>query len=685
MKYPDRQIISELRRARHYRRALTPFLALNPSASPMNSPLGKITLVALASLCLWSVSLLGAEQRTYTAGRFQITIDGVTYNSVRSWEGAGVIGDIAVENATVGGVPKKHVASIHYAPLTIEFSYEDSPAFFTLINDLLTNKSSSHAVSITELDFNYKASGPSVEILNAALLEVDFSKFDGSSKEPVRFTLVFQPGQVQAGTPNVGNPSPKTGTKAALASNFKFELGTLPCSRIATLSAFTAKRGTKSDNVEFSNLVLTISKADYAAWQAWADSFLVKGQNSDADEKSAALTLLAADMKTVLQTVQFSHVGLVRLSPTPGDSGNERISRFEAELYYEGAMILTSGAPAANTAASTPAGTATTTPGTTPAGDKPADPAPVPDPTKSEPAATPPEAGTTGAKAAEDSPPKPSPTAPTKEDAIPPPASAGTTNPAYVPTAGDPADQAVRDPRGFLRIEGLIRKSYESGDWESTSEETAGYVSKRPIDDILKSYEEALKKGGWEEVRKSDSGNAADLSRNYHLQWAKTVQSADIRLYQNKAGGTEITVQIDTKRVGILSSIAAALKGVSTEAASVEGSPNDQGARDPENFPRIGRSVRKSYVSSGTAKAPEETVVYRAKATMSQAEAFFVNQLTKNDWEQSVRREKGDPLGGTHEISLNWSQGRRAVRIFLREIEPGITEINAQLSTSPAP
>jgi hypothetical protein len=660
----------------------------------MNSPLGKITLVALASFCLWPVFTLGAEQR-YTAGRFQLSIDGVAYNSVRSWEGAGIIGSIAT-NPTAGGVPKKHVTNVQYAPLTVEFNFENSQAFFTLVNDLLTNKSASHVVSITELDFNYKAVGSSLELLNATLLEVDFSGLDSISKNPARVTLVFQPEQVRAGTPSVVNSPPKAGPKAALASNFKFELDALPCNRIATVSAFTAKRRIISDNVgrttasanvefsnvEFSNLVLSISRADYAAWQAWATSFLVQGQCSDADEKSATLTLLGADMKAVLQTLQFSHVGLVRLSPAPGDSGSDKINRFEAELYCEGAMILTSGTSAAGT--ETPKPPAATTPETTPAGDKPADPTPVPEPAKTEPAATPPDANTAGAKATEGDPPKSSPTAPVKEDATPSPAIAGTTSPAYVPTAGDPTDQAVRDPREFLRIEGLVRKSYESGDWESTSEETAGYVSKRPIDEILKSYEEALKKAGWEELRKSDSGSAADLTRYYHLQYAKTVQSADFRLYQNKAGGTDITVQIETKRVGILSSIAKALQGVGAEAVA-EGSPNDQGARDPADFPRIARSVRKSFESSGTAKAPEETVIYRAKATMLQAEGFFVNQLNKSDWEQSVRREKGDPLGGTHEISLNFAKGRRSVRIFLKEIEPAITEIYAQLSTTAAP
>jgi|GEM_PF-1512207 len=623
----------------------------------------KITLAALAWLCLWSASVVasGAEQRTYGAGSFRLSIDGIAYNNVRSWRGAETIADIAVESATAGATPKKHVASIHYAPLTLEFNFEDSPAFIALINELLSNKTSPHVVNITELDFNRAPRGPALEAVNATLVEVDFSRFEGSAKDPARFTLVFQPGQVRAGTPIAGNSPPKGSAKAALSSNYSFVLDALPCNRIATVSAFTAKRGAKSDNVEFSNLILTISNADFAAWKAWENSFLTQGQNSDAEEKSATFTILGPDMKTALQTMQFSHVGLVRLSEEDSASGNERISRFEAELYYESAAIVAPGDTPADKGGSTPpppppASTpATTTPA--PAADKPADSTAAPSttaPASNEPSATP--ATTPGE------------------------ASAGKDS-----SAGDPADRAVRDPRGFLRIEGLVRKTYESGDWESSSEETATYVAKQSIDEVLQKYEEALKKAGWEELRKYESGSAADFSRNYHLQCVKTVVNADLRLSQTKTGGTDITVQIDTKRVGILSSLAAALKGMAAEASAAEGSPNDQGARDPADFPRIARSVRKSYVSSGTAKAPDENAVYRAKATMVQAEAFFVNQLTKDDWEQSVRREKGDPISGTHEISLNWSKGRRAVRIFLKEIEPGITEINAQLSTSPAP
>lgn len=597
----------------------------------------------------------GADQRNFGGGSFRLSIDGIAYNNAKSWQGAETIADIAVESATGGAAPKKHVAGIHYAPLALEFNFEDSPAFFALINELLANKNSPHVVNITELDFNRAPRGPALEAVNATLVEVDFCRFDGSAKDPVRFTLVFQPGQVRVGTPIAGSPPAKVGAKAALSSNFKFDLDALPCNRIASVAAFTAKRGTKSDNVEFSNLILTISAADFAPWKAWETSFLTEGQNADAQEKSATFTILAADMKTALQTVQFSHVGLVRLSEADSAAGHEGIQRFEAELYFEGVAILASDATDKDKGGSTPAATPpASTPA--PAADKPADSTPA----------------TTTAPAGNEPPAAP---------AVTP----GQTGPDKDSMASDPADRAVRDPRGFLRIEGLVRKTYESGDWESSSEATATYVAKQSIDEVLKKYEDALKKAGWEELRKYESGSAADFSRNYHLQGVKTVVNADVRLSQTKAGGTDITVQIDTKRVGILSSLADALKGVATEVSTTEGSPNDQGAHDPADFPRIARSVRKSYVSTGNAKAPDENVVYRAKATMVQAEAFFVNQLTKDDWELNVRREKGDPISGTHEISQNWSKGRRAVRIFLKEIEPGITEINAQLSISPTP
>ena len=45
-------------------------------------------------------------------------------------------------------------------------------------------------------------------------------------------------------------------------------------------------------------LTVTFSAADAPGWMAWRDDFLIKGNNTDAAEKSLVLTLLAPDLTT---------------------------------------------------------------------------------------------------------------------------------------------------------------------------------------------------------------------------------------------------------------------------------------------------------------------------------------------------------------------------------------------------
>lgn len=40
----------------------------------------------------------------------------------------------------------------------------------------------------------------------------------------------------------------------------------------------------------------------------------------------------------------------------------------------------------------------------------------------------------------------------------------------------------------------------------------------------------------------------------------------------------------------------------------------------------------------------------------------------------------GDPLGGSHVVSTEWKRGKRAVKILLREIDAGVTDISLSLA-----
>ena len=689
----------------------------------MKIKLPKVALLVIGALAFPAAALFAADQRSYTAANVALSIDGVPYDGLLALQGGEFVADIVTENATAGAVPKKHVSNVHIAPITVDLEYAPTNALVGLLNDFLTNRPTTHTVGITRLDFNKQPAAGSFEALNATLIAADFGEFSGDSKVAAHFTLVFQPEQVRAVSPAAGGaPKSNPKSKNALASNFRFSMDPLPGNRVAKVAGLTVKRTLSADAIgifrepsahpamiEFTNLLLEVSYADIAPWDNWANDYMVAGHHLESDEKSATLTLLAPNMKDPIMAFQFTHVGLVRLARQPFERASDKVQRFEVELYYEGMAVTTTGMEAAGgtSGTSAPPGTTTATTATAapPAGstatasDTVADPigatalpagGKVLDPNLTS------GIGPLGAAAAGTNPvlvaaqPPAIAAPPTSKLGVAPAArtipagtagAVGTSPTSLAAAATNPADQGARDPVDCPRIDGLLRKSYYSSHAESSLEEDATYSTKLAIDDVVAKYDEALKSAGWEETRKSESGNAADFTHYYRLVWTKTVQTIDLKLTQTK-GGAEVSLTVSANRVGVLSALAAALKGINPDVAPAEGSPADQGARDPADFPRISRSVRKSYSAYGSAKAPEETAVYRAKLPIIQAEGFFVNRLRDADWEQNIRRESGDPFGGSHEIGINWKLSRRSARISLKEIEPEITEISLYLSTT---
>jgi hypothetical protein len=96
--------------------------------------------------------------------------------------------------------------------------------------------------SFTAAVFNYKAQSR-LDFMNALITSVTVPKLDGSSKDAAYFDIEFETEQVRwsrgGGEDIRGKIGPKQ--KAWLCSNFRFELGALPCNRVATIDSFTWK------------------------------------------------------------------------------------------------------------------------------------------------------------------------------------------------------------------------------------------------------------------------------------------------------------------------------------------------------------------------------------------------------------------------------------------------------------
>lgn len=267
--------------------------------------------------------LSGAERRTHSDDHTAVSIDGAVYPGSAGWSGGEPRGIVQTKGN------KKQVGSVTYDPIVVEVGGNLQAPLLGIVKDFCAGSPAPVSLLL------HATNQPTVEADKAVLTKVEFPALDGASKESAHIILTFEAPSTRT-VASVGE-SKLIGakSKSALMSNFRLTVDGLPSARIATVSSLVISR--ESGRIEISNLRISISSADGEAWMNWRDEFLVKGNNSDGQEKKAALSLLDPAMKNALLNLSLSNVGLVRL--TRSDRGAETSSRVEAELYVEAVSV----------------------------------------------------------------------------------------------------------------------------------------------------------------------------------------------------------------------------------------------------------------------------------------------------------------------------------------------------------
>jgi len=112
-----------------------------------------------------------------------------------------------------------------------------------------------------------------------------------------------------------------TDPKLWLASNFRVEIGGLPCEHVQKVDEFTIKQKVKG-TAELSDLSLTISMRD---WEAWNKRYnAIKGIEKTSNEILGSITFLGPDMKTKLSAINISGVRLVSLRKKKGGASSKQ-------------------------------------------------------------------------------------------------------------------------------------------------------------------------------------------------------------------------------------------------------------------------------------------------------------------------------------------------------------------------
>jgi hypothetical protein len=287
-----------------------------------------------------------ADARGYAASSFQLSLDGVLVGLLKSVDGGAISADV-VQEKSLEGAPKKHIAGVRYEDFTVQFLPGTHKLVHTWIADTLGQGSR------RERSGDIKSADPlgNVKMVttfeNAVLTEIGFPALDASSKNAGHLTLKFAP-ELTTVERGRGKIEAKANTKAKkwLVSNFRFELGNLPTKRVTKIDAFTIKQTVVTDEIgeapskdpgelAIPNLKVTLSEADVALWDDWFDDFVVKGNSSDDRELSGRIVFLDPTLKVEIGWVKLGNVGIYRLVPEKAVAGSENIRRVIAELYVE--------------------------------------------------------------------------------------------------------------------------------------------------------------------------------------------------------------------------------------------------------------------------------------------------------------------------------------------------------------
>lgn len=502
----------------------------------------------------WAATNLAAIS---TSGKSVLIIDGVACDRVLSWEGGDIRGSVVTQALATGGPATKTVGNSAVAPLALQVSLPLSSQLATLINDLCSGRFTRHTVQLVDYNSTGVATA-AFELSNAMLSEVTFPAFDATTSVIEPMKLVFAAEQSRpVGAP--GTTSVSLATRSV--STFQLSVDGVDASRTMRIEPITVTLHTSTESpgdaraytttpssVEFSTLRITFSATSATSWNAWWTDFVLNGHAMDENEKNAAVKLIDSSGAPMNIALNFTHVGILRVSRPPATSGVA--TKLDAEMYFEGLSLgsptATSSASSASTATDTTASTDNANSATS--ADTSATDAAATNATNSPPpsteSATAASTGTAGPSAptALSSPSIASRTISTTEVPL---VSSTTTQSTALKTVLNlnPDDVGSRDPAQFPRVEGLTRTYYSGTFQTGYTSEQATYTSTDPIEQLVARVDAAAKAAGWTMTTVTES--APDGEKRVAEAWVKGGASVSLSYQQPvKATGTQMSVVV---------------------------------------------------------------------------------------------------------------------------------------------
>ena len=290
-----------------------------------------------------------ATRRPYTAGHFELSIDG--HKSTAYLKSVDT-GDMEAQEVTeaIGAENKriKHISVVEVPPISVEFGISGASQILKWIQASIDKQWGRRNGQITHADFDLRTQYE-YSFNNALITEVTFPTLDGAAREPAYVKLKFQPESSTA----IKKPGPQIvpsmgqKQKTWVPSAFRLRIdGIDEMAYCNKLESFTIKQGVKKlftgmtrypeiepTKIEFPGLSGTIALEYADKLFDWYQEYVKKGTSEQKAQKTGAIEFLDPTRSKVIFAINLMEVGITNVAVVASTANQDQIKRAKFKLY----------------------------------------------------------------------------------------------------------------------------------------------------------------------------------------------------------------------------------------------------------------------------------------------------------------------------------------------------------------
>jgi hypothetical protein len=290
------------------------------------------------------------QKRSYTAGHFEIAIDGHPSTAyLKSVDGGFMRASQINEPVGPDHNRIKHTSTVDIEPFTIDFGLSGSKDVLLWIQASWRRQWSRRNGQISHANFNLFKTFEH-EFYEALIAETTFPTLDGSSKDAAYLKVKVQPERVLSRKTDASQRvDSEIGSKFKhwSASAFRLNIDGFDNMKYTNkIESFTIKQGIKKlyigqdrlpqiepTKIEFPDLTGNISLEYADDILNWYDKYVVQGQADPAAQKTGSIEFLSQDRKDVLFRINLYEVGIQHAQILQSSANVDQIKRVKFELY----------------------------------------------------------------------------------------------------------------------------------------------------------------------------------------------------------------------------------------------------------------------------------------------------------------------------------------------------------------